>query len=147
MADLEGVTEDRWDEIFDTNVKGTFLATRACADALKKAGGCVVNVASIAGFSGGAAPCRTPCPRPHRLPDQGSGPGAGAAGPGVTRSLPASSTPAGWPAGSPHQAPVRRHSARRVAESDDVAEAILGLILHGDFVTAQTLIVDGGFYI
>jgi len=34
----------------------------------------------------------------------------------------------------------------RVAEADDVAEAILGLVLHGDFVTGQTLVVDGGFY-
>ena len=36
---------------------------------------------------------------------------------------------------------------RRVAHADDVAEAILGLILHGDFINAQTVVVDGGFCI
>jgi 3-oxoacyl-[acyl-carrier protein] reductase len=148
MADLEGVTEDRWDEIFDTNVKGTFLATRACAEALKKAGGCVVNVASIAGFSGRGSSlpyavskaaivsltkglARALAPRVR----------VNAVAPGIVNTR--------WVAGQ--EAHIKRQSEGtllgRVAESDDVAEAILGLILHGDFVTAQTLIVDGGFYI
>jgi len=148
MADLEGVTEDRWDEIFDTNVKGTFLVTRACAEALKKAGGCVVNVASIAGYSG----------RGSSLPYAVSK----AAIISLTKSLARALAPkvrvnavapgivnTRWVAGQ--EAHVKRQSEGtllgRVAESDDVAEAILGLILHGDFVTAQTLIVDGGFYI
>ena len=33
---------------------------------------------------------------------------------------------------------------RRIASADEVAGAILGLITGGDFVTGQTLIVDGG---
>ncbi|MGH7428870.1 MAG: SDR family oxidoreductase, partial [Candidatus Methylomirabilaceae bacterium] len=33
---------------------------------------------------------------------------------------------------------------RRIATPDDVAGAILGLITGGDFVSGQTLIVDGG---
>jgi 3-oxoacyl-[acyl-carrier protein] reductase len=33
---------------------------------------------------------------------------------------------------------------RRIASSDEVAAAIVGLITGGDFVTGQTLIIDGG---
>jgi 3-oxoacyl-[acyl-carrier protein] reductase len=33
---------------------------------------------------------------------------------------------------------------QRIATADEVAAAILGLITGGDFVTGQTLIVDGG---
>jgi NAD(P)-dependent dehydrogenase (short-subunit alcohol dehydrogenase family) len=33
---------------------------------------------------------------------------------------------------------------KRIATPEDVAGAILGLITGGDFVTGQTLIVDGG---
>jgi 3-oxoacyl-[acyl-carrier protein] reductase len=33
---------------------------------------------------------------------------------------------------------------RRIAKPDDIAGAILGLVTGGDFVTGQTLIVDGG---
>jgi len=33
---------------------------------------------------------------------------------------------------------------QRIASADEVAGAILGLIIGGDFVTGQTLIVDGG---
>jgi NAD(P)-dependent dehydrogenase (short-subunit alcohol dehydrogenase family) len=32
----------------------------------------------------------------------------------------------------------------RIASAEDVAAAIVGLVLGGDFVTGQTLIVDGG---
>jgi NAD(P)-dependent dehydrogenase (short-subunit alcohol dehydrogenase family) len=33
---------------------------------------------------------------------------------------------------------------QRIATPEDIAGAILGLITGGDFVTGQTLIVDGG---
>jgi 3-oxoacyl-[acyl-carrier protein] reductase len=33
---------------------------------------------------------------------------------------------------------------QRIAAPEDIAGAILGLITGGDFVTGQTLIVDGG---
>ena len=53
-----------------------------------------------------------------------------------------------WVAGK--EAHVKRMSdgtpLGRPAEAEDVAEAILGLALHGDFVTGQTLVVDGGYF-
>lgn len=146
MSDLEGVTEEYWDNIFDTNVKGTFFATRACAPELKKNGGCVVNVSSIAGIQGkgsslpyavskgavinltkGLARALAPHVRVNSV------------APGIVNTR--------WVAGKDEH--VQRMSEgtllRRVAEADDVAEAILGLVLHGDFITGQTVVVDGGY--
>ena len=39
---------------------------------------------------------------------------------------------------------IRTLCLQRIATPDEVAGAILGLITGGDFVTGQTLIVDGG---
>lgn len=51
MQDLDGLSEDEWDKIFDINVKGIWLCTKAAAPAIKRAGGgAVVNVTSIAGL-------------------------------------------------------------------------------------------------
>lgn len=148
MADLDAVGEDQWDEIFDTNVKGTFLVTRACASALKESGGCVVNLASIAGMLGkgsslpyavskGAiitltkALARSLAPRVR----------VNAVAPGIVNTR--------WVEGkSDHVARLSEGSLLgRVAEADDVADAIMGLVLHGDFITAQTVVVDGGYCI
>lgn len=148
LADLEGVSEEQWDEIFDTNVKGTFLTTRACAPALKKAGGCVVNVASIAGLSGkgsslpyavskGAIVTLTKSLARAFAPHAR----VNAVAPGIVNTR--------WVDGKKDH--IDRMSEGtllgRVAEADDVAEAILGFLLHGDFVTGQTLVVDGGYYL
>lgn len=49
-GDLEGLTEDDWNDIFSTNVWGTFAATRAVLPMLKRdGGGSIVNISSIAG--------------------------------------------------------------------------------------------------
>lgn len=45
---LKDVTEAEWDEVMDTNAKGIFMMTQACAPALRRAGGTVVNIVSNA---------------------------------------------------------------------------------------------------
>lgn len=53
MDDLEAVTEEIWDELYDVNVKGMFYCARAVAPFMKKNGqGAIVNVGSIAGQTG-----------------------------------------------------------------------------------------------
>lgn len=53
LPDLDAVTEDIWDELFDVNVKGMFYCARAVAPLMKKNGqGAIVNVGSIAGLTG-----------------------------------------------------------------------------------------------
>jgi 3-oxoacyl-[acyl-carrier protein] reductase len=53
MDDLETVTEEVWDELFDVNVKGMFYCARAVAPFMKKnQQGAIVNLGSIAGQTG-----------------------------------------------------------------------------------------------
>jgi 3-oxoacyl-[acyl-carrier protein] reductase len=49
-AKLFEMTPDQWDEVLDTNLKGTFLSIRACLPALQKSGrGRIVVTSSITG--------------------------------------------------------------------------------------------------
>ncbi|MBR6012903.1 MAG: SDR family oxidoreductase [Selenomonadaceae bacterium] len=49
---INSVDEKIFDEIFKTNVKGTFFMCRACVDELIKTKGTIVNISSDAGFHG-----------------------------------------------------------------------------------------------
>jgi len=148
MNDLDAIHEEHWNEIFDVNVKGAFWVTRACAAELKKHNGCVVNVSSIAGFMGRGSSIPyavskaalinlTKCLARALAPEVR----VNSVAPGIVNTR--------WVAGKEEH--IRRQSEGtllgRIAEADDVAEAILGFILHGDFITGQTLIVDGGYYL
>ena len=51
FPELDALTVEIWDRIFDTNVRGPFQLARAAAAPMKKAGaGRIVNVASVAGL-------------------------------------------------------------------------------------------------
>ncbi|WP_433707331.1 SDR family NAD(P)-dependent oxidoreductase [Paenibacillus illinoisensis] len=53
LQDLESVTEDVWNELYDVNVKGMFYCARALTAGMQQAGGgSVVNLGSIAGSTG-----------------------------------------------------------------------------------------------
>lgn len=53
LNDLEAVTEDAWDELYNVNVKGMFYCARAVAPLMKLSKqGAIVNVGSIAGTTG-----------------------------------------------------------------------------------------------
>lgn len=47
-------TDDDYARVFDTNVKGTMLVTKACLDDLRKTHGAIVNLSSIWGVGGGS---------------------------------------------------------------------------------------------
>lgn len=60
MGLVETITPERWDLVFDVNVKGTFLCSRAAAPHLAARQGNIVNISSVAGkrgYPGGAAYC------------------------------------------------------------------------------------------
>ncbi len=146
--DLDGVQESQWDEIFDTNVKGTFFVSRACAKELRRSRGCVVNVASIAGYFGRGssipyAVSKAAVINLTKALARALAPEVrvNAVAPGIVNTR--------WVAGQ--EAHVKRQSEGtllgRVAGPDDIADPIVGLITHADFVTGQILIVDGGFYL
>ena len=52
LADLDGLTDEIWDKVFETNLRGTFYCCRAASAYLKAAQGAIVNVASMAGVRG-----------------------------------------------------------------------------------------------
>lgn len=52
FQDLDALTPEIWDRIHDTNVRGPFLVSRACAPHLSKSGkGRIVNISAFIGLS------------------------------------------------------------------------------------------------
>jgi 3-oxoacyl-[acyl-carrier protein] reductase len=152
LSDLEGLTDSIWDEILDVNVKGAFRCARAAAKLLKENHGMIVNVSSISGVLA-----------PSTISSLAYGT-AKAALIYMTKGLAVAMAPqvrvncvapaftdTPWMSqhfGADYQNVIAKASAgyplQRIATPDDIAGAILGLITGGDFVTGQTLIVDGG---
>lgn len=53
LPDLEGVTDEIWDQLFAVNVKGMFYCARAAAPLMKRQkGSAILNVGSVAGITG-----------------------------------------------------------------------------------------------
>lgn len=148
--DLDALTDEVWRELLQTNLMGPFYAARAAAPALRRSGGAIVNVASIAGHRGSGSSIPYAVSKAALLQ--------------LTRGLAIALAPeVRVNAVSPGHIDTRWHRdhlgdegatelARRNAESEplgrvamaeDVAEVILNL-LATPMVTGQTLIVDGG---
>jgi 3-oxoacyl-[acyl-carrier protein] reductase len=152
LADLEGLTDPIWDEILDVNVKGAFRCARAAQKLLEANGGMIVNVSSISGVLA-----------PSTISSLAYGT-AQAALIYLTKGLAVAMAPkvrvncvapaftdTPWMSqhfGADYQQVIAKASAgfplQRIATPEDIAGAILGLITGGDFVTGQTLLVDGG---
>jgi 3-oxoacyl-[acyl-carrier protein] reductase len=152
LTDLEGLTDAIWDEILDVNVKGAFRCARAAANLLASSEGMIVNVASISGVLA-----------PSTISSLAYGT-AKAALIYMTRALAVAMAPkvrvncvapaftdTPWMSqhfGANFPQAIASASAsfplQRIAKPGDIAGAILGLVTGGDFVTGQTLIVDGG---
>src|SRR5262249_51771068 len=55
---LMRMSDDDWDSVLDTNLKGAFAVTRAFSRAfLKQRSGCIINVSSVIGLMGNAGQC------------------------------------------------------------------------------------------
>ena len=152
VSDLQGLTDAIWDEILDVNVKGAFRCARAAAKLLEVNQGMIVNISSISGVLS-----------PVTMSSLAYGT-AKAALIHLTKGLAVALAPkvrvncvapaftdTPWMSGhygENYQQVIAQASAgyplQRIATPDEVAGAILGLITGGDFITGQTLIVDGG---
>jgi 3-oxoacyl-[acyl-carrier protein] reductase len=151
-GDLESVSVEDWDRIFAVNVRGLFLVTRAAVPLLRVASDpCIVNTASIAGL------------RPALQPLPYSASKAAVAN--LTKTLAnvlgpkirVNAVAPGWIAGNwmektlgaDYERLMERRARftplRRVATTDDVAEAMLALIQGNRFVTGEIIVVDGGY--
>ncbi|HHV64248.1 MAG TPA: SDR family oxidoreductase [Peptococcaceae bacterium] len=147
-ADLEGMKDEYWDEIFAVNVKGLFFCCRAAVPELKKTKGVIVNITSIAGLTGLGSSIAYAASK--------------AAAISVTKSLARVCAPevrvisvapgvviTRWVEGQDDH--IERLAGttpmKRVAVPEDVAEVVYGVIAHAGFVTGQTIVVDGGAFI
>jgi 3-oxoacyl-[acyl-carrier protein] reductase len=152
LSDLDGVTDKIWDEILDVNVKGAFRCTRAAAEMLAEAQGMVINVSSISGVLAPSTMSSLPYGTAKAALIYLTKGLAVALAPKVRVNCVAPAfTDTPWMSehfGAEYPQAIAKASAgfplQRIATAEEVAGAILGLITGGDFVTGQTLIVDGG---
>lgn len=146
-ADLESLDDDLIDSIFRVNVRGTLASVRALKDLLLAGdGGLVVNISSIAArtaVGSNVAYCASK-----------------AAIDNITMSLARALAPKirvvsvapGWVNGEyaqrmpPEYVQQQRDLTplRRIAEAEDVAEAIYAVAVHLPFTTGAIIPVDGG---
>lgn len=150
FPDLEGLTDDVWDRLYNVNVKGTFFCCRAVVPPMRKQGhGRIINIASVAGLS-----------------PQGSSIAYGTSKAAVihlskclARTLapeiqvnviaPGFIAETRWNVGRPNlEATIQRVSQaaplKRVGKPEEVADAALFLATRGDFITGDVMLVDGG---
>lgn len=143
--ELEAVTDEIWDEIFQVNLKGAYYASRAAMPLLKERQGNIVSISSVAGLQGhgssipysaskAAMNCMTQSLARAFAPDVRVN--AVAPGPILTR----------WLVG--HEEHVDKAIAqtpmKRAATPDDVADVVEFLALGTTLMTGQVLVVDGG---
>lgn len=146
-ADLDALDDETIDQIFRVNWRGAFASIRALQPLLMAgAGGVVINISSIAGRTGvgsNVAYCASK-----------------AAMDSMTRSLARALAPQirvlsvspGWVDGEYAQRMPRSLIAEqedktplgRIADADDVAEAVYAAIAHLRFSTGDIIPVDGG---
>jgi NAD(P)-dependent dehydrogenase (short-subunit alcohol dehydrogenase family) len=151
MRPMLDLREDGFDKTFDTNVKGTFLLSRAAARVMLEAGGGrIVNVTTVGAERGGsmigvyhaskaAVKMLTMCMAaewsPHNIL-------VNAVGPGLTRTE--FSQPI-WSNPEVAKMVTSRVPMGRIAEPEDIVGAVLFLCSEASgFITGQSLYVDGG---
>ena len=137
------VTEQRWHELIDTNLRGAFFAAQRATPALRAAGGAIVNIADIGALrpwrnhtpyliSKGGIITLTEALAKDLAPDVR----VNAVAPGAVL------LPDDWTleqrAGATRHVPLKR-----LGRPEDVAQAVLYLA-QADFVTGVVLPVDGG---
>jgi NAD(P)-dependent dehydrogenase (short-subunit alcohol dehydrogenase family) len=151
----EEIAEEEWDRVIDINLKGSFLCARAAAHAMMKAGqgGRIINISSIMG--GVALP-----PRAAYCASKG---GIVAltkdlAAEWAKHAITVNAIAPGWTVTEMTQSyfsqePVRRFVLERIplnrlGKPEDIAHAAVFLASeYSDYITGQTIYVDGGWTI
>ncbi len=145
-SELDRMTEEFWALLLNTNLVGPFRCAKAAASALKASGGCIVNMASIAGLGAQGssiayAASKSGVVSLTRSLARGLAPEVrvNAVAPGQT------STPwtATW-SDERRQMAVDKSVLKRRSEPEDIAEAVLFLCAGARMITGHTIVVDGG---
>jgi 3-oxoacyl-[acyl-carrier protein] reductase len=149
-SDLDGLTDEIWNDILGVNLKGTFFCCRAAAPELRKFKGAIVNVASVAGYRAAGSSIAYAVSKAGVLqltralaltlaPDVR----VNSVSPGLVSSR--------WfrqHFGDDATAALESSTAestplKAVATPDHVAQAVMAFV-ENDLVTGQDLVVDGG---
>ncbi len=148
--DLDALTDEVWDEILGVNLKGTFFCCRAAAPELKKTGGAIVNLGSIAahrasGSSIAYAVSKAAILQLTRALALALAPEVrvNSVSPGLVSTRWFSRSFGDEAAAAQEETFAKATPLGRVASADDVARAVVAL-LENDLVTGQDLVVDGG---
>jgi len=151
FQDLDAIDLDEWDRVLAVNVRGIVQVTRACVPLLRVAGGCIVNTASIVGLRPGPQPLAYSTSK--------------AAVVSLTKTLALALGPdirvnavapgwieGGWMErmlGDNYDGLMERRAKMtplgRCVTAEDVADTMLSLVNGNRFVTAEIVVVDGGF--
>lgn len=145
------LTEEEWDGVLDTNLKGVFLVAQATAKRMvaAKAGGSIVNVASILGLrvAGGLAPYAASKAAVLQLTKSMAldwarhGIRVNALAPGYVRT----ELNAEFFDSEPGKALIKRVPQRRLGEAEELDGALLLLASDaGRYMTGSVIAVDGG---
>jgi NAD(P)-dependent dehydrogenase (short-subunit alcohol dehydrogenase family) len=140
-AQLEDLTDEKWDHAIDTNLKSQFLCAQAVLPIMKRQGrGRIINLASLGGLLAWPAythycvskagvimltRCLARALAPEIL--------VNSVAPGTIQ----------FPGELPDEEYIRRVPLHRTGTGEDIAGAVAYLATAG-FVTGQTIVVDGG---
>jgi pteridine reductase len=143
---LGAVTPAAWDAMFALNLRAPFFAAQAAAPHLARHAGAIVNLADLAAFEA------WPSYVPHGISKAGvvqmTRALARALAPDVRVNAVAPGAvllPDAWPAEAAERLAASTPLGR-LGSPDDVTRAIL-FLLDSDYITGETLIVDGGRHV
>jgi NAD(P)-dependent dehydrogenase (short-subunit alcohol dehydrogenase family) len=139
-APFESLTEEQWDRIMNSNLKSTFLCSQAATPLLRASGGQIINMSSLGGLlswpaythycvSKAGVIMLTRCMARALAPEIR----VNSIAPGTIE----------FPGEVPHEEFIRRAPLHRTGTGEDITNAV-EYLLSADFVTGQTIVVDGG---
>ena len=142
---MDDLTDEIWDRVFETNLHGAFYCVRAAVPLLKQqAGAAIINIASVAALQGQGSSMAYAASKGGMVTLTKSLARALAPGIRVNAVLPGfiRTRFAGWPDSAFNDA-EKITPMRRLATVDDIAEATLFFAANMG-TTGETLVVDGG---
>jgi 3-oxoacyl-[acyl-carrier protein] reductase len=147
VSQIDKFTDELFDSIMDTNLKGTFVCVREFLPLLKKENGLVINISSLSAYSGNNI----------NLAYAASKAGVNSLTKTLARGLAPAVRVVGIAPGFLEKATsgINKHSdfnakiapeipLKRVATGDDIADVIMSLVNSMSYINGETIRVDGG---